>query len=343
MRDPERGPWVSAREFEIVVLCCIWWASSLAAVVSIKDVTDSDDKSFPFALATTSIVNGAVGLLAQLLLWSYRGNPPQAPARLEDVAPLGLLQGAELCCANIGLRLLGLSYRTMLHMASPALLLSGAILVGLERLDFKTVGAVMTLVVGGCVASVGEMSTKGGLDPLGVVFSLCGTCFAGARWILTQIYLQPGGRPADDATPHASIYRVLDMMRYQSLFVALVASMASAMFEDGVDNALSHMSGAVRLRVAERLTVAALGVVVLTVAELRLVGLTSALTVTVASTLHNLLFVLAGVVHYRERLNWLHGIGGLVVLAGAAVYVDIRRSAVLAKSAERQHLKKYEC
>lgn len=346
MRETPRGPWSSAREFEVVVLCCVWWTSALAAVLSIKDVTDSEDKSFPFSLATTGIVNGAVALVTQIVItfWSYRSPPAQAPARVEDIAPLGLLQGAELCCGNRALMLLALSYRTMLHMASPAILLSAAILVGLERLDLRTVAAILTLVIGGVVCSVGEMSTEGGIDSLGVVFALLGTCFAGARWILTQIYLQPNGRPTDDGTnPAPNIYRVLDMMRYQSLFAALAASVASALFEDGVDAALSNMPGAVRVRLAERLTVAALSIVVLTMAELRIVGLTSALTITVAATLHNLLFVLAGVVHYSERLNWLHGIGGVVVIAGATVYVDTRRSACLA--AERQQLKKaaYEC
>jgi drug/metabolite transporter (DMT)-like permease len=68
-----------------------------------------------------------------------------------------------------------------------------------------------------------------------------------------------------------------------------------------------------------------IGVLALAFAELRLVSLTSALTVSVFAVLHNVLFIIAGILEFHDEFNWRHGVGSALTLVGMGLYTDLRR------------------
>ena len=62
---------------------------------------------------------------------------------------------------------------------------------------------------------------------------------------------------------------------------------------------------------------ASVGILLLTYAELRIVGLTSSLTLAVVGVLHSALFVAAGMALFGDQLSWRHAVGSLLILAGS--------------------------
>ena len=71
---------------------------------------------------------------------------------------------------------------------------------------------------------------------------------------------------------------------------------------------------------------AAVGVLLLAFAEYRLVGLTSALALSVLGTFHGMFFILAGVVFFGDTLTWRHFAGGCVILIGTLLFAFSRHS-----------------
>jgi drug/metabolite transporter (DMT)-like permease len=320
---------------ETAFLLFVWYTSSVIVVVNIKTATADDDGKgnglgFPYALGATFFVNGLMAALAQaiLLVWDAcdraredggdiaRSERKRVP--MKDIAIIGLLQGVEICCTNLALHLLSLSFRTMLHAAYPAFILLAGLAAGVEDWSPMCAAAIALMVTGGVVSTEAE-SALGKLNWGGLVLSVIAGSVSTVRWVFTQVVLQR--RSKDGAHPRD----LLEMQRTTSTIISAVAAVASLIFEHGAPAALAGMPGAKRSHFFMLIAFSSVGVLALAFAELRLVSLTSALTVSVFAVLHNVLFIIAGIVEFNDDFNWRHALGTAFTLVGMGLYTELRR------------------
>lgn len=282
----------------------LWFASSTLAIVAIKEGLSA---AFPYPLAMTALLNAIIALLSFSAL-RLRGKAATFDKRM---VVLGALQGAEYCCGNMALRLLTLSYRTLLHATQPIFQLFAGLAIGIESPSCVTLSCIL-LLTGGAVICTWAQSFAS-LSWVGLAVEMAGCVCTALRWVVAQTLLQSEGYGSRDAT--------VNTIGVTAVVAAVVAAASSAVLEDVSIASLGRAEGLVAIAVG-----AAVGVLLLAFAEYRLVGLTSALALSVLGTFHGMFFILAGVVFFGDTLTWRHFAGGCVILIGTLLFAFSRHS-----------------
>lgn len=330
---------------QVLVLIVCWWAAAAVVVIVIKSTlqpSSTQDALFPFPFALTSLCNGACGLIGMLissvagLFRGERSVPTLDRHERATLVAIGIIQGAEIGCNNKALEYLTVAARTMISSTNVLFMMATARLWGLEQVDGLRLVALVLLTCGSALQGLGGHRSHVGVvhhrqgghgwfhtafaDTLdwshlrGVVLMLVSMVLCCIRWCLLQATMQRA--PKDSGLGKLTKLQLLTWIMPVTSFVCF---MFACMFEQ---SALSPawLSKELFFRV---LTIAVL-ISTLTVAELGLVKLTSAVCLNVMSTLHQIPIVLAGVALFGDGVS-LPGVSGFgLCLLGALVYARAR-------------------
>ncbi|CAK9108489.1 Probable sugar phosphate/phosphate translocator At1g06470 [Durusdinium trenchii] len=325
---------------QMCLLVAIWWAVSAAITVVMKQTVGSDGGyQFPFAL--TALTNGVCGWFSMCACFCQKGNFwNNSSLRRIDVAQLiflGILQGVEIGMSNKSLHFLSVSTRTILNSTSVLFMMISAQFWGIEQLDRLRILSAAFQILGGFLNALGashphtvgdtksfsqEEIEEANDQISGTLLQLCTLLIASQRWVMLQSLMQKSSLRLGKLELSAWIMPV----------TSLVCFMMAAAFETPALS-LSLMLDAGLPRVV---LIIACGITILTVAELRLVHISSAVALQVLATLHQIPLVITGVVFFQDSVELVSGMGFTCCLLGALCYAGAKHSPT-ASSQEHEH------
>jgi len=184
---------------------------------------------------------------------------------------------------------------------------------GLERLTACKAVAGMLLVLGaGMQGLTAEKKTGNselaGSMGIGLLCAFVSLTFGATGDVVRQHLLQRSG--PNSKMGHLSPF---EMLWRTTAPVVIVCGCSSLVLEFG---ALDRLS----LEVFESSLLISGNLVLLQAAEIWLVQLTSAVALNVASTLHQIPIVVAGVTLFHEEVRWMEIVGFMLSLVGATMY-----------------------
>eukprot|EP00581_Thalassiosira_minuscula_P008448 CAMPEP_0183707962 /NCGR_PEP_ID=MMETSP0737-20130205/4375_1 /TAXON_ID=385413 /ORGANISM="Thalassiosira miniscula, Strain CCMP1093" /LENGTH=301 /DNA_ID=CAMNT_0025935729 /DNA_START=32 /DNA_END=933 /DNA_ORIENTATION=- len=154
---------------------------------------------FPFPLTVTSVSNAASALWAAA--WTYcccccqsRSAKHEECEREEEgplsrhtitryVLPIGLATGMEIACSNLALKILSVSFGTILKGAAPIWTFGWGLIFGVETFGSRLAGCLVLMALGIALASLGEGDE---FDARGFGLQLLSGCLGGLRWAMTH-------------------------------------------------------------------------------------------------------------------------------------------------------------
>lgn len=325
----------------ITVLVGLWWSAAIVVTLLIKSTVGSrragpGEALFPYSFALTSLNNFICGIGAwasAAFLRMRRHSTPPSLNRYEmlKLLSVGLIQGVEIGCMNKSLEFLSMSGRTMLNSMNVLVMMATALCWRLERLGYLRMVAVLLLVSGGFCQGLGAeddtvASTAMWHEFLRGVILLSTSMILGAqRWALLQFVLQRSSR--DSGLGKIS---KLHLMAFTMPVTATVCLVMAAFFEVGA----FHSHHVLKPVLWGNIAGASLGIAILTLSELMLVHLTSAVAVQVLGTIHQIPIVLAGVVFFHDHIHAASLLGFGICILGAMFYVAARQKDRSAQNKE---------
>ena len=212
----------------------------------------------------------------------------------------------------MALKILSVSFGTILKGSAPVFTMLWGLLFRIETFSVKVFLALVTISTGIAVASVGE-----GADFIlaGFLLQLVGTALAGLRWALTQVLLR------GQAEPMPPISAIL----YTSpATAACIFPIAIAVESRKVVKHVAEMESIQLWNLAAALGFIATLVFVLLVSEYWLVHDTSSLALSVAAVFKELMTIAGGIVFFNEHVTMLNIVGFVTCQTGIAAYVWLR-------------------
>jgi len=252
------------------------------------------------------------------------------------IAAVGLIQGVEVACNNKSLEYLRLSERTMMNSSTILFVTVIAWCWGLERLNFVKVISVTFLTLGSILQGLGQMQVAeedadrrrllllvgprrlynddvasfSDVHALGVAIQLLSILLSAQRWSLVQFITQQS--PGTGMAEMSKLQLTAKIMPATGSVCLVLA----AIFESQALTA-EHV---LQLSLLMNVVAIALGIAVLTVSEIWLVDLTSAVCMQVFAILHQIPLFLVGLMMYQENVDWLSVCGFAICLLGALCY-----------------------
>jgi len=319
--------WLCSSTFlRVLVSVVSWWSSSVFVILLLKSVLQSGSVAGSFTLS--SVTNAATGLLAWTLAHVFRRRsgipfPELTWNEFATVLLIGLIQGIEIACGNKSLEFLSVSARTMIQSTGILFMMLTARIWGLERLGAMRLIVAALLTSGGVLQGFDHLSADSESESAAYVKGLLlqgVTLFLAAqRWSLLQ-WVTQRSQPGSALSQMAKLK--LELISRTLPCTGVVCLGFAFFFEPGAfvidpwlhaDLALKSLGIAV-------------GIVILTVAELEIVRAVSAVALQVLGTLHQIPIAVAGVLFLQEQIHLSSAVGFVLCVFGGLMYVQVRYS-----------------
>lgn len=288
-----------------------WYCISAAIILCTKWLF-TNHFSYPLTVTTFSntIATAWAFLMSRHPAW--RPEPLTRKQFREYVLPIGIATALEIGFSNIALKLLTVSFGTILKGGSPIFTMFWGLLFRVETFSSNLCLSLATIALGIALASFGEGQS---FALTGFILQLLATALGGLRWAMTHVLL----RGAADTMPP------LTAVLYTSPTTALCVLPFAAALEG--PHVLSHLSTLDThentIILGSMLFIASL-VFVLLISEYWLVIVTSSLALSVAGVFKELLTIAGGIIIFSEHISFLNVLGFIICQLGIFAYMYIR-------------------
>lgn len=285
-----------------------------ASVILILKWALSGAGGFPFPLTILLVSNTiTTGWAVAVTRHPHFRPEPLTRAQLKNyVIPIGLCTAMEIGFSNIALKLLTVSFGTILKGASPVFVMLWGLLFGVEVFTFPLFCSLVVISAGVGMAAAGEVD----FALVGFLLQLSATALGGFRLALTHVLLHGGG-----AAPMPPLTATLYTAPATALFVLPFA----AAFEGRhLATYVATTDPADVVRIGGVLALVASFVFLLLISEYSLVRDTSSLALSVAAVFKELLTIGGAVLFFHDSLSTLNVAGFLLCHVGIAYYVYLR-------------------
>lgn len=285
-----------------------------ASVILILKWALSGAGGFPFPLTILLVSNTiTTGWAVAVTRHPHFRPEPLTRAQLKNyVIPIGLCTAMEIGFSNIALKLLTVSFGTILKGASPVFVMLWGLLFGVEVFTFPLFCSLVVISAGVGMAAAGEVD----FALVGFLLQLSATALGGFRLALTHVLLHGGG-----AAPMPPLTATLYTAPATALFVLPFA----AAFEGRhLATYVATTDPADVARIGGVLALVASFVFLLLISEYSLVRDTSSLALSVAAVFKELLTIGGAVLFFHDSLSTLNVAGFLLCHVGIAYYVYLR-------------------
>lgn len=251
---------------------------------------------------------------------------------LSYVLPIGVMTALEIGCSNVALRILTVSFGTILKGMAPIFTFSWGLVFGLESFSWRITVCLFTIAFGIVLASLGEGHE---FELLGFCLQLFSTCLGGLRWAVTHKLLLQA--PSDEGggesrpTEHMS---ALNATVYTAP-TTTISILPVALIVEGVEVVRHELNDGIGEAVIVWTTMTVIGsfVFCLIMSEYWLVGATSSLALSVTAVFKELLTIGAGILLFSDHVDFLNVLGFSTCQMGILSYVYLRYDNSVAYSA----------
>ncbi len=331
MKEPQSFSLRGSLRCAAVILS--WYCISAVVILTSKWVLSeplarNGPVLFPFPLIITTCSNTITTVWAFLFSRHRNLRPPALTfSKLKHyVVPIGLVTAFDIGCSNVALRLLTVSFGTIIKSSGPVFTMLWGLVFGIEYFSGRVFLALFTISAGVGLATFGEGAE---FVLKGFLLQLTATSLAGLRWALTQVLIDGHGEPMPP----------LAVVLYTSPATAIFVLPFAVLLEGGP--ALAHLS------TLPRNDMLLLGVLVLAIgtlvfillcSEYFLVDETSSLTLSVTAVFKELLTIGGGIVLFSEHVSLLNIVGFFTCQIGIAAYVYLRYTTQKPNNSEKEEV-----
>ncbi|KAJ3010550.1 Triose-phosphate Transporter [Thoreauomyces humboldtii] len=236
---------------------------------------------------------------------------------LTKVFPCGIATGMDIGLSNSSLKIITLSFYTMVKSGAPVFVLLFAFLFGLERPTWSLTGIIAVICLGVLLMVTNEAEFK----LVGYIEAQTATILSGLRWALTQILLERESMGMNNplaATLFLAPLMAITLLVASSIVEGLPTVFRSSFFATPGD-AMAILG-----------IIAAGGVLAscMVISEFLLISTTSIVTFSVAGILKEII-TLVGARHvYGDKFSVTKMVGLVISLGGIAGYNFMRISSM---------------
>mmetsp|Transcript_21625 Transcript_21625/g.49260 ORF Transcript_21625/g.49260 Transcript_21625/m.49260 type:complete len:441 (+) Transcript_21625:33-1355(+) len=334
---------------QVAFLIVIWWSSAIAITLLVKwtvgNYASDRRMPYPYPFAITSSVNLITMFLACCLSTvvdkrKVDDEPRPSWERMEivKVLSIGAIQGAELGCNNKAVEFMPVSEKVMFHSMFVLFVMASARLWGLEMLGWRRLAAGFFILLGGFFQGLGQEHERESGDSkgrsntdhqqIGWMMTVTAMLLGAQRWVLIQMVLHR-------SPPNTALGKMTKLeFTSRTLPVAgVVCFVLACIFEEEAFD-LRHLdSTALPISVPS----ISIGIICLTMSELGLVHLTSAVALQVLATLHQIPIVMVSSIVFKESIPELSQWGFRLCLVGALIYTWAYRTEAKASAKKHSH------
>ncbi|KAJ5894288.1 sugar phosphate/phosphate translocator [Penicillium taxi] len=231
-----------------------------------------------------------------------RHKVPMTPATYgRAIVPIGIMFSLSLICGNLAYLYLSVSFIQMLKATNVVVTLFATWFFGIAPPNFKTLGNVAIIVAGVVIASFGEIK----FEMFGFLIQIGGIIFEALRLVMVQRLLSSAEFKMD---PLVSLY-----------YYAPACAVTNGVVTLFTDLPRMSMENIYSLGVAT-LIANALVAFLLNASVVLLIGKTSAVVLTMAGILKDILLVCASMIIFRDPVTGQQFFGYSIALGGLVYY-----------------------
>eukprot|EP01065_Artemidia_motanka_P030890 TRINITY_DN3704_c0_g1_i1.p1 TRINITY_DN3704_c0_g1~~TRINITY_DN3704_c0_g1_i1.p1 ORF type:complete len:808 (+),score=208.35 TRINITY_DN3704_c0_g1_i1:51-2474(+) len=302
---------------DLAAYCTLWFAVSISFTLYNKWLfKDWDDGNFCFPLTTTFVHMFVKGAISAYVVVGRR-LPMRMPLRnwLLKACPVGAATALDIALSNQAFLYIDVSFYTIIKTSVLVWVFCFSLLLRLQRFSLPLLASVMVIVLGIVLATLGQ-GTR--FDVRGFLLVLGASLLAGLRWTLTESLLR-------DVTDKSTVGGAFQAVYWFS--PAAVLTMVPVMMQEF--DRLSRWEDITDNGVASKGMIVAGGAVacILIVAELAVVSRASALTLSVAGYVKEILTIILSVAVFGDKFTIVNGLGLLCAMGGCIVYTRLRRAS----------------
>ncbi|KAH7139832.1 DUF250 domain membrane protein [Dactylonectria estremocensis] len=249
-----------------------------------------------FASVVTQVLSRTTSLLD-----SRRQLPVNGRFFIRTILPIGLVSSASLVCTNFVYFYLSVAFLQMVKASTPMVVLLVSWIFGVANPTWGHIANVLVIVAGVTMASVGEIQ----FSWVGFIFQMIGIVFEAVRVVLLQVLVSGEGLNMD---PLVGLYYYAPVCAGLNFVVAFVLEVPSFSFQ--------HMTQSVWLMLFASSAVALL----LNLTLMSLIKQTSAVVMSLAAILKNILLVICSVVIWQTTISTIQLVGYGISLTALAYY-----------------------
>ncbi|KAH8424413.1 uncharacterized protein LDX57_002164 [Aspergillus melleus] len=287
------------------VYIVLWIGLSSSVILFNKWVLFSAKFDFPLFLTSWHMTFATV--MTQILAHftdklDSRHKVPMTPVTYtKAIVPIGIMFSLSLICGNLAYLYLSVSFIQMLKATNAVATLLATWAFGIAPANMRTLGNVMFIVVGVVIASFGEIK----FDTVGFLIQIGGIIFEALRLVMVQRLLSSSEFKMD---PLVSLY-------YFAPACAVTNGIVTYFYE------LPRLTmGDINNLGISTLVANALVAFLLNVSVVLLIGKTSAVVLTMAGILKDILLVVASMVIFLDPVTLQQFFGYSIALGGLVYY-----------------------
>lgn len=318
---------------DVISIVLLWYSISLSFTFFNKWLMQVWRGGFDFPIFITT-----VHLSIKLLISRLWSNSPTVE-RIEPIAcrtwsvvvfPIGFLIAADIILSNTAILFLPLSLVTSIKGSTLIFTFLWGILIEIEKFQWNLLLAVFGITAGLGVAVANSLQ----INTVGVLLALGGACAGGLRWALLQLL---ESRDPQSKSVMVTLYRFTP---------ASVISILPLVFMIEADKLYASTFWTHRKDMDDALLLCLFGGVIafcLVVVEVKLLRLTSALTMSVFGQLKEIIQISLAMVLFRENLTPKSAVGiGISILSSwyyRYVVISKKENGALTKNKSEEALR----
>ncbi|CAM9094506.1 unnamed protein product [Ectocarpus fasciculatus] len=308
---------------EIAAWVLTWYGVSVTMVMANRWLFHEwQGDGFPFPVLTT-MVHMWLKVLVTRVIYCFKAEKPphlDLSVNVRTVIPIGLATAGDILLSNLSFMVADVVFYTIVKSGSLIWILLWAVVLRFEALTPKMGSVVLITCVGLLLASLGE---KTEFSTEGLLLILGASCLSGLRWGLLQL-LQAVESSCHD--PLLVIYYIAPSSAIAMTPMALL---------DILDEDLK--SAAVTPWSIAQVVAVVLGIGLFSFAlifvEVKLLALSSSLTMGVFGTIKEIVQIALAVLVFHDKVTWFNLLGLGLAILGSMLY-KITRAKPSARNGE---------
>ncbi|KAI3883749.1 hypothetical protein MKX03_036242 [Papaver bracteatum] len=292
----------------------VWYTFSTCLTIYNKTLLGEKLGKFPAPMLMNTIHFGMQAVLSNFITWFWSNRfQPTVTMSWKDyfmrVVPTALGTALDINLSNASLVFISVTFATMCKSASPIFLLLFAFAFKLESPSVKLLGIISVISVGILLTVAKETE----FQFWGFVFVMLAAVMSGFRWSMTQILLQK---------ETYGLKNPLTLMSYVTPVMAVataILSLAMDPWDEFRKNIYFNSSWHV-FRSALLMFLGGTLAFFMVLTEYILVSATSAVTVTIAGVVKEVVTILVAVFYFHDKFTWLKGVGLFIIIFGVSLF-----------------------
>lgn len=313
--EPEPRP---QRRSHALIYVLLWYAFSISLSVYNKWMFGGKGLDFPFPVLTTALHQAVQSCLAALALWMSRhfsAGPKEIRLDWREVIPTVLASSGDIGLANTSMKIVTLSFYTMVKSSALGFVLFFGVVFGVEQASWRLAGIIAVLSLGVTMMVTG--TGAGEFHLIGLLMVLGASASSGLRWALVKLML---GGTRKKGHPIQTILAISPGMFLLLFLWGLLLEGPSKFTSADLWKSESVLSGSILLLFPGVLAFC------MTWSEFELLNITGPLTLAIAGICKEVATIIISVIAFHDTLTVVNVIGLGVTIVAIGAYHHLRHS-----------------